>query len=446
MTDTIFALSSAPGRAGVALFRISGPNAGEVLDAVAGERPAPRRAVLRRFCSADGDAFDQGLAIWFPGPQSFTGEDSAECHVHGGPAVIEAAAAAFAAAGARPAEPGEFTRRAFEHGKLDLTEAEGLADLIDAETEAQRAQALAQMTGALRALYEGWRLQLLEALAALDGAIDFPDEDDVPAALEARAAGPIAGLLETLGAHLDDARRGERVRDGFSVALIGPPNAGKSSLLNALARRDAAIVTEIPGTTRDIVEVRLVLGGFAVTLADTAGLREAADQVEAEGVRRALARAFDADLRLGVIDVSRETLPVELAEALKPGDALIVNKRDIAGPALERAPEGVSLFELSAADGSGLLALEAWLSRTVQSRLGGQEAPALSRARHRRAVERARDALSDAADLLEKRGAAEPELAAERVRDAVRALEGLTGRIDVEDVLGAVFSQFCIGK
>jgi tRNA modification GTPase len=444
MTDTIFALSSAPGRAGVAVFRVSGPDARRVLEAVAGSCPPPRKAVLRGFRDAAGEIFDRGLALWFPGPASFTGEDSAELHAHGGPAVIEAAARALSAAGARPAEAGEFTRRAFEHGKLDLTEAEGLADLIDAETEAQRSQALAQMTGALRSLYESWRADLLAALAALEGAIDFPDEDDVPEALADRAAGPIASLVATMEAHLDDDRRGERVREGFTIALIGPPNAAKSSLLNALAGHEAAIVTDIPGTTRDVVEVRLVLGGFAVILADTAGLREASDVVESEGVRRALARAESADLRLGLADVSRETLPVELARTLTAGDALIRSQADL-GPATPiAAPEGVVVFELSVKTGAGIADLEAFLEQAVQGRLGAREAPALSRARHRRGVEAARDALSRAEMVLAAGGHA--ELAALEVRAAVRALEALTGRIDVEDVLGAVFSQFCIGK
>ncbi len=444
MTDTIFALSSAPGRAGVAVLRVSGPEAGSCLGRMIGALPPPRRAVLRRFHTNSGDVFDQGLALWFPGPASFTGEDSAELHVHGGPAVVEAAVAALTAFGARPAEPGEFTRRAFEHGKLDLTEAEGLADLIDAETEGQREQALAQMTGSLRSIYERWRLDLLEALAWLEGEIDFPDEDDVPDALAARASEPVGRLLDAMRSHLDDAGRGELVREGFTIALIGPPNAGKSSLLNALARRDAAIVTDIPGTTRDVVEVRMVLGGFAVILADTAGLRETADIVESEGVRRALARAESADLRLGLVDVSRETLPVELVNALRAGDALIRTQIDRGAPAPVCAPPDVRAFDVSAMTGAGLRALEAWMAETVQARLSRREAPALSRARHRRGVEQALEALERADMALASGGPV--EIAALEVRHAVRALEGLTGRIDVEDVLGAVFSQFCIGK
>ncbi|XBQ17206.1 MAG: tRNA uridine-5-carboxymethylaminomethyl(34) synthesis GTPase MnmE [Oceanicaulis sp.] len=442
MTDTIFALASAPGRAGVAVIRVSGPGAGAALDGLAGlPRPAPRLAALRRFRTAAGAVIDQGLALWFPAPASFTGEDCAEFHIHGGPAVVSAMADALVSAGLRPAEAGEFTRRAFEHGKMDLTEAEGLADLIDAETEGQREQALAQMTGTLRTLYEDWREELVSVLAALEGEIDFPDEDDVPDYLSATAGAPLASLAESLAAHLDDDRRGERVRDGFAVALIGAPNAGKSSLLNRLARREAAIVTDLPGTTRDVVEVRLVLGGFPVILADTAGLREAADRIEAEGVRRALARAEDADLRLGVVDVSRETSHA-VAERLRPGDALILNKTDLVRPEDQGAPEGVRAFLVSAETGEGVDGLEAWLSETVAERLSRRDAPALSRARHRRAVSVAADAIAAA----RRRLADAPELAAAEVQIAVRALESLTGRIDVEDVLDRVFSQFCIGK
>ena len=445
MTDTIFALASAPGRAGVAVMRVSGPEAGAMLDRIAGPpRPAARMAALRRLRGDDGAVFDTGLVLWFPGPASFTGEDCAELHLHGGPAVIESAARALSAAGARPAEAGEFTRRAFENGKLDLTEAEGLADLIDAETEGQRAQALAQMDGALKRLYAGWRDRLIEILAAIEGEIDFPDEGDVPDALADTAGPPLDDLIAELDAHLDDDRRGEKVREGFTIALIGAPNAGKSSLLNALAKRDAAIVTDIPGTTRDIVEVRQVRAGFPVILADTAGLREAADVVEAEGVRRALARAEDADLRLGLLDVSRETSDAltALSARLRPGDALIANKADLGEADGVQPPPEVSRFGISAETGAGLDALEAWLDATVAERLGRREAPALSRARHRRGVETARDALADARGRLTDL----PELAGADAHRAVRALEGLTGRVDVEDVLDRVFSQFCIGK
>jgi tRNA modification GTPase len=441
MSDTIYALASAPGRAGVAVIRVSGPNARAVCEVVAGSMPEPRRTSLRRFRAIDGSLIDQGLLVWFEGPNSFTGEDSAELHIHGGPAVVEAMAAALSAAGGRVAQAGEFTRRAFANGKFDLTEAEGLADLIDAETEGQRAQALAQMTGTLKDVYARWREDLITILSALEGEIDFPDEEDVPDHLGETAGAPLTGLIEAVKAHLDDGRRGERVRDGFVITLVGAPNAGKSALLNRLARRDAAIVTEIPGTTRDIVEVRLVLGGFPVILADTAGLREAADRVEAEGVRRAKARAEDADLRLGVVDVSRETSLEPVATALRPGDALIANKVDLARPRIS-PPGGVEMIAVSASSGEGIEDLETWLTAEVVKRLGARETPALSRARHRQGVTRALDHLVAAQARLINA----PELASAEIHQALRALEGLTGRIDVEDVLDRVFSQFCIGK
>lgn len=434
MTDTIFALSTPPGRSGVAVVRLSGPQAGPILDALAGPpRPEARSAVLRQLKNRDGRTLDRALILWFQGPGSFTGEDSAEFHIHGGEAVMNGVFEALRSEGARPAEAGEFTRRAFEHGKLDLTEAEGLADLIAAETEGQREQALAQMSGALKTLYEGWRAELIAGLSSIEGEIDFPDEDDVPGAL-AQTAGPgLERLIAALAHHLDDDRRGERVRNGFMIAIIGPPNAGKSSILNRLARREAAIVTEIPGTTRDIVEVRLTLAGFPVILADTAGLRDAADRVEAEGVRRALERARDADLRLGVVDASDPSGTPDL----QPDDLLIVNKADLGS---RRTPDGA--LAVSALTGEGFGALEAALADIVRSRLSRRESAPLSRARHREAVERALVALQRGRARLSDA----PELAGEDVRLAIRALESLTGRIDVEDVLDRVFSQFCIGK
>jgi tRNA modification GTPase len=389
------------------------------------------------FCAPDGGlSLDDGLALWFPGPHSFTGEDVVELHIHGGPAVIAAVVdAALSQPGVRVAEPGEYTRRAFENGKLDLAEAEGLADLVDAETEGQRRQALRQRRGALSAVYEGWRGRLIEAAALIEAEIDFPDED-LPGAL-AQRAGPI---LQTLAAdmthHLDDAHRGERVRDGYRIAIIGPPNAGKSSLLNALAQREAAIVSDIPGTTRDVVEVRLVLAGYPVWIADTAGLREAADAIEAEGVRRALARAEEADLRIGVVETG-SPVAAELKAAMQEGDLLVHSKAD-----LVEAHRSADMLEVSAVTGVGLAILHTQLESRVAEALGREEAPVLTRARHRRLVEQARGALLHAIPALDQ-GA---ELAAEDVRVAADQIGRLTGRIDVEDLLDEIFSSFCIGK
>lgn len=434
--QTIVALASGAGRAGVAVLRLSGPQAGAALEALTDRPPPPaRRAARRAFCEpASGLSLDDGLALWFPGPASFTGEDVAELHVHGGPAVVAAMIqACLAVPGLRPAEPGEFTRRAFENGKLDLAEAEGLADLVDAETEGQRRQALRQRRGALSALYEGWRAKLIEAAALMEAEIDFPDED-LPGALAQRAGPILAALTADMGNHLDDSHRGERVRDGYRIAIIGPPNAGKSSLLNALAQREAAIVSEIPGTTRDVVEVRLVMAGYPVWIADTAGLREAADSIEAEGVRRALERAEEADLRLGVVEGDLP-LPANLAASLRPEDLLIRAKADLGSPS---APGR----RVSVLTGEGLAELEAELAARVSAALSQEEVPALTRARHRRLVEEARAALERAIPAL----SVGPELAAEDVRLAASAIGRLTGRIDVEDLLDEIFSSFCIGK
>jgi tRNA modification GTPase len=450
--DTIAALATGAGRAGVAVIRLSGPAAGATLSALtARDLPRPRLATREAFCDPrTGVSLDDGLAIWFPGPHSFTGEDVVELHIHGGPAVIAAVIdAALSQPGVRPAEPGEYTRRAFENGKLDLAESEGLADLVDAETEGQRRQALRQRRGALSAVYEGWRGKLIEATALIEAEIDFPDED-LPGALAQRAGPILQALADDMGHHLNDAHRGERIRDGYRIAIIGPPNAGKSSLLNALAQREAAIVSDIPGTTRDVVEVRLVLAGFPVWIADTAGLREAADAIEAEGVRRALERAEEADLRLGLVEGQSEASEAAaIAERLRPGDLLVSTKRDI--------PHGAAFYEafqvyedlgldypawVSVKTGEGLAELEASIAKRVAEALGREEAPVLTRARHRRLVEEARGALLRAIPALDQ-GA---ELAAEDVRVAADQIGRLTGRIDVEDLLDEIFSSFCIGK
>jgi tRNA modification GTPase len=437
---TIFALASGAGAAGVAVIRVSGPRAFEAVTALTGEAPPrARTASLRRIADPQTDeALDDGLVLWFQGPASFTGEDVAEFHVHGGRAVVAGVLGALAALPSlRPAEPGEFTRRAFEAGKLDLTAAEAVADLVAAETSGQRRQALRQLDGALGRLYDGWAGRLTRALAHVEAAIDFPDEDlpqDVVDGVEAE----VTALAGAIDAHLADGGRGERLRDGLAVAIVGAPNAGKSSLLNALAGRDAAIVSSRAGTTRDVVEVRLDLRGIPVTLADTAGLRETEDEVEAEGVRRALARAEAADLRLAVFDGAAG--PDAATLALVDADAVPVwNKLDLVGWApAEIADRPASA--VSAATGQGIDALLTRLGEEAERRVGASETPALTRARHRRALEEARDA------LRRSLGAGLPELAAEDLRLAVRALGRITGRVDVEDLLDVIFRDFCIGK
>jgi len=444
--DTIFAPATAPGRAGIAVIRISGPRAIDALAALGVASHAPRRLRRARFHDpTSGEIIDDGLVARFAAPRSYTGEDMAELHVHGSPAVVSALLAVLGRqAGLRLAEPGEFTRRAFENGKLDLTEAEAVADLVAAETAAQRRQALRQLSGELRQLYEGWRERLLRALAHLEAAIDFPDEG-LPPAILVGVTTTARGLAAEIGSHLADNRRGERLRDGLSIAILGPPNAGKSSLLNALARRDAAITSAIAGTTRDVIEVHLDLGGYPAILADTAGLRESGDEIEAEGVRRARARAAEADLKLMVLDTTRPEEASAAVRALVDAETLVVaNKIDlVAGEHASAWTDRVGAtpaLRISVKTGAGLELLLARLTDELARRFHASGAPLITRARHRAALEECLAALRryDATVL--------PELAAEDLRLAARALGRITGRVDVEDLLDIIFRDFCIGK
>jgi tRNA modification GTPase len=447
--DTIYALSSGAGRAGVAVVRVSGPRTRAALTALGGKIPKPRMATLRQLqAHTGGGPIDQALVLWFPAPASYTGEDIAELHVHGGRAVIEAVFAALGAMdGLRLAEPGEFTRRAFLNGKLDLTAAEGIADLIDAETEAQRRQALRQANGALNALYEGWRTDLIEAMALLEASLDFADEGDVPEDVMAPAWDGLARLSNAIAAHLADGRRGEILRDGFHVVLAGAPNAGKSSLLNALARRDVAIVSPEAGTTRDVIEVRLDLGGLPVILSDTAGVRTAQTAIEAEGIRRTLVRASQGDLILWIVDASAPEMSQPPEIAARGGDVRwLLNKADLMAPGKHLSPlTGLTRdtpVAVSAKTGAGIDALVALLTAAATERLGDQGGPIITRARHRQELERCRAALQSA--IQGDRAAL--ELRAEDVRMAATALGRITGRVDVEDILDRIFASFCIGK
>jgi tRNA modification GTPase len=447
MSETIFALATAAGRAAVAVVRVSGPGTRNVVAALAGKVPAPRQAGLRRL-RHNGIELDEALVLWFEGPASYTGEDAAEFHVHGGRAVVEALLEALVSRGLRLAEPGEFTRRAFENGKLDLAQAEGVADLIDAETEGQRRQALGQIGGALSQRYDRWREILIQALAMLEAAVDFPDED-LPEEVAARARPGLEVLNAEIGAALADVSRGRRVRDGYRIALVGAPNAGKSTLLNGLAERDAAIVTDTPGTTRDIIEVPMVLGGYRVVLADTAGLRQTQDTIEAEGVRRARAWAADADLRIWVVDGFHVKQPDgEGSDLLTLGDWVVINKTDIADALdVQTASRMFETRQLSVAavtahSSEAISGLRTQLASHVTAALSGSEFPAATRLRHAERLKEARGYLDRALSDV----GLEVELAAEDVRLAARALAKITGRIDAEDVLDRVFSSFCIGK
>ena len=404
--------------------------------ALAGALPPPRVARHVRFHDPEsGDDLDDGLAIWFPGPHSVIGEDVAELHVHGSRAVLAAVMAALSRFGLRLAEPGEFTRRAFLNDKLDLTQAEAVADLAAAETEAQRCQALRQLDGHLGAMYRGWGERLLRLLAHLEAAIDFPDEG-LPPEIEREVAEGTQAQAEEIERHLADGHRGERLRDGIAVAILGPPNAGKSSLLNVLARREAAITSPIAGTTRDVIEVAIDLGGYPVVLADTAGLRDSADVIEQEGLRRALKRAEEAELRLFLFDATRPEDAAGAAQWPSPNTLLVANKVDLA---FDRDAIPAGAIAVSALTGEGLPALIETLTSQI-SETYAIAAPVLTRARHREALETAVDALKRSLVV----GLA--ELRAEDLRLAWRSLGRITGRVDVEDLLDVIFRDFCLGK
>jgi tRNA modification GTPase len=442
---TIFALSSAPGRSALAVFRISGPAAGEAIDRMAGPQPAPRKAGLRIIRHPEtGQALDQGLVLWFPAPRSETGEDMAEFHVHGGRAVMQAMLRALSSVpGTRMAEPGEFARRAFENGKIDLTQAEAIADLVDAETEAQAAQALRQAGGALGRMYESWRSALLDASALTEAAIDFSDEGDVGDRAVNQAHTIVTKLAGEVRRHLDDGQRGEVLRQGFQVAIAGPPNVGKSSLLNAMAKREAAIVSEEAGTTRDIIEVTLDLSGLPVILSDTAGIRQTEGKVEREGIRRALERANRADLVVWMMDAADPTpeLPPELAQHAER-TMRVLNKMDLPGAQRRHPGLASGWLGLSLRTGEGLAELTRAIEARAQERIGVADAPVITQERHRQQVRACLEALED---YLSGDQAAS-ELRAEDLRRAAAALGRITGRVDVEEVLDQIFRRFCIGK
>lgn len=437
--ETIYALASARGRGGVAVVRISGGKAGTALRALSGRKAgADRVAEVRSLKDpVAGDVLDEALVLYFQAPRSFTGEDVVELHLHGGLAVVDSVLEGLGKIeGLRLAAPGEFSRRGVENGKFDLSAAEGIADLIEAETGAQRRQALRQMKGAFGALCDSWREQLIKSLAYVEAEIDFADED-LPDDLARSVMPGLTLLKQEISWFLAD-RRGEKIRDGLFVAVVGPPNAGKSSLVNYLAGRDAVIVSEEAGTTRDVVEIRLVVAGVPVTICDTAGLRDAGGQVEQEGIRRARMTAENADLRIWLSDASAGSDIEE--DAMRPGDFVLVNKIDkVDGDDLPAAVLGMSLKS-----GAGVSEFVASLEKRIADMFGEVETPVVTRARHRTELLTCVEALGRAEKLAAGQG--EVALVAEELRQAVRSLGRITGRVDVEDLLDVVFRDFCIGK
>jgi tRNA modification GTPase len=426
--DTIYALATARGKAGVAIVRISGPAALSAVQALAGDIPEPRRAAVRTLRSA-GEVLDHALVLTFSAGSGFTGESSAELHLHGSTAVTRAILNALSVLpGLRPAEPGEFTHRALENDRLDLAQVEGLADLIDAETEVQRKQALRVLSGAIGQRADVWRAKLIRAAALLEATIDFADED-VPVDVAPEVLEILCSLLTDFRAESAGARIAERVRDGFEVAIVGPPNSGKSTLINALAGREAALTSDVPGTTRDVIEVRMELNGLAVTMLDTAGLRQTEDVIEKLGIGRARERAQSADLRVFLIDGSG------VPDGIVPeaGDIVIKGKGDL-------AVEGLAVSGLT---GDGVQDLVDRVAAELSGRIAGSGT--LTRERHRLALVRAILAL-EAAQREVNKGAARTEIAAEEIRSAIRALDSLVGRIGVDALLGEIFASFCIGK
>lgn len=432
MKHSIFALASAQGRAGVSVIRLSGDKALWAAGRLTARPLEPRQATYTAL-TFQGEVVDRAIVLYFPAPHSFTGEDCIELHVHGARAVLDRLYAIFTELGLRLARPGEFSRRAVENGKIDLTQAEGIADLVDAESEAQRRQALTQLDGGLRRRYEAWRSDLVDLLARLEVYIDFPDEglpDDLSQAILSR----IEALRHSLNAALAEADRGRQIREGYRIVILGEPNAGKSSLFNALLKAEAAIVTPVAGTTRDVIEAQLRIGPYSVLLYDTAGLRDTDEVVEREGIRRARAKAEEADLRLWLVDAAKAHIPADMRE----GDILVFSKADMAGSVSRETPAHI----VSAATGQGVAGLVAAIERRVTEALSGQTFPAATRERHRERLSAACDELNDAlASRLRV-----PELTAEHVRMALNSFEALFGRYDVEGVLDVVFSTFCIGK
>ncbi|MCT6837614.1 MAG: tRNA uridine-5-carboxymethylaminomethyl(34) synthesis GTPase MnmE [Bifidobacteriales bacterium] len=423
-THTIFAIATGPVQGAIAVMRVSGPESGKILKALCGALPPPRHASVRAL-TYEGDVLDHALILWLPGPRSYTGEDSFELHLHAGPAIIEAVAQALVHLGGRPAEPGEFTRRAVQAGRMDILQAEAIADLIEAETQAQRHQALRQADGALSQLYTGWAARLRQILAQQEALIDFPDEE-LPPEVEGALIEECRALAQEMQAHLAD-ERGEIVRDGLKIVLAGAPNVGKSSLLNALSGQDAAIVTQKAGTTRDAISVEWMIEGIRVRLIDTAGLRETEDEIEAEGIRRTMQHVEKADVLFHLVGPGDET-PLLAPHAVK-----LRTKTDL-------TPTQGGELGVHTQDEAGLTPLREWLKAHLATLMAQRGTPPLTRARHRAGLQEAQQHLTHALE------ASWPEVRGEELRLAMQAIGRLTGHVDVEALLDTIFGQFCIGK
>jgi len=434
--ETIFGLSTIMGKSGVAVIRISGDGCLPALASLGIGKLEPRKAALCNL-QFEGEIIDKAIVIYFKSPASFTGEDVVEIFPHGSIAVINKIIAALGKINNfRMAKPGEFSRRAFENNKMDLTEAEGLADLIEAETEAQHKQALRQMQGELGRIYDEWRVNLISLLANIEAYIDFPDED-LPQELKDKINYQIENLCAEISDHLDDNHRGEKIRNGLYAVILGAPNVGKSSLLNFLAKRDAAIVSDIAGTTRDVIEVSMEIAGLPVTFADTAGIRAASDEIESEGVRRALARAEDAALKIVMLDTTN--IDAESLKLIDEKTIVIINKSDLANQQPD-LPQNIQQISISLLGKNNLQEMLSILEKEISSRYALTESPSITRARHR-------EALIKAIEALAKFSLDKPiELIAEDLRYAANAIGQITGKIDVEDILDKIFSSFCIGK
>lgn len=438
IADTIYAPASATAKSGVIVIRISGPRAKYALEQLGGKVGSPKFTKFTQiYHPKNRSLIDECIAVYYPGPGSFTGEDTVELNIHGGKAVLNLTMEALGGIdGLRIAEPGEFSRRRFLNGKMDLTQAEGLMDLIDADTSAQHQQALRQLSGALGRLCENWRLQLLQVLSLVEAYIDFPDED-LPQDIIDGVTAKVAELNQQIVAHLDDNHRGEKLRDGFYIAIIGPTNAGKSSLMNVIAKRDVAIVSNIAGTTRDVIEIHLDLAGYPVTIADTAGIRESADFLENEGISRSLNRAENADLKILVLDVNDKSISAQIEDLIDEKTIIVVNKVDGAS---SRVSEEMTSHHISTTKNIGINELLQTISNYVADFFVASDAPLITRQRHRENLQRCSLCLSEFS--LSK----DIELAAEDLRLAARYLSSITGKIDVEMILGEIFSSFCIGK